>query len=356
MYVYAGIDEAGYGPMLGPLVVACTCFIVEETGSSGRGDEDTRSLTVAARRMKRPCLWEMLEPAVSRESKGSRGRLIVNDSKKVKLPNPKAGSKSATRHPLLNLEPSVLAFLGSLESTDGIPASDEALLGLIDPELCAHLKTIPWYQGEPLRLPQSVERHDDGSIRIGLNVLNRAMKKAGVQISQMACHSLTAGAFNQMTKSMRSKSAVSMTLVGRLLQSVIDAHGAERPFVAIDRQGGTTHYRRALQTLFPSASIRIVEEVPAASTYALDFGRERGATVSFIKGGDGLHLPTALASMTAKYVRELLMIRFNRYFAARLPEVKPTAGYVQDGRRFLEEVGTVIRDQQLSRDNLVRFC
>lgn len=341
MFVYAGIDEAGYGPMLGPLVVACTCFVVEG---------------VTPRTPAPLCLWGLLESAVSRESKGSRGRLVVNDSKKVKLPNPK--SASGGRHPLLLLEPSVLAFLGVMQrkGAGSVPGTDEALLGLVDPELGARLQEIPWYQGEALPLPQSVAGHDAGPVRIAVNVLDRAMQRAGVRVSQVACQSLTAGRFNRMARAMRSKAAVSMTLVGRLLQRVIDEHGESHPFVAVDRQSGTTHYRRALQTLFPSASIRIVSEDSEASTYGLELDRDRRATVSFVKGGDGLHLPTSLASMTAKYVRELTMIRFNRYFAGMLPEVKPTAGYVQDARRFLGDVDGVIRERNLDRDELIRMC
>ena len=66
------------------------------------------------------------------------------------------------------------------------------------------------------------------------------------------------------------------------------------------------------------------------------------------------HLPVALASMTAKYLRELAMIRLNRFFREALPEIKPTAGYVQDGRRFLQEVRPVIEDRRLQAAELVR--
>ncbi|MCH8212384.1 MAG: ribonuclease HII, partial [Planctomycetes bacterium] len=30
MLVYAGIDEAGYGPMLGPLCLGCTVFVLKD--------------------------------------------------------------------------------------------------------------------------------------------------------------------------------------------------------------------------------------------------------------------------------------------------------------------------------------
>ena len=58
--------------------------------------------------------------------------------------------------------------------------------------------------------------------------------------------------------------------------------------------------------------------------------------------------------MTAKLVRELHMARLNRFFRARMPELKPTAGYVQDGRRFVQEVDPVLRELDLDGERLVR--
>ena len=58
--------------------------------------------------------------------------------------------------------------------------------------------------------------------------------------------------------------------------------------------------------------------------------------------------------MTAKYLRELAMIRLNRFFREHVPQVRPTAGYVQDGRRFLEEIGSVIQTEGLDSQELVR--
>jgi len=51
-------------------------------------------------------------------------------------------------------------------------------------------------------------------------------------------------------------------------------------------------------------------------------------------------LPTALASMVAKYVRELSMDQLNGYFAERVPGLRPTAGYGLDAWRFLDDVAT----------------
>jgi hypothetical protein len=55
-------------------------------------------------------------------------------------------------------------------------------------------------------------------------------------------------------------------------------------------------------------------------------------------------LPTALASMTAKYLRELAMRAFNEFWRAHLPELKPTAGYYRDAWRFKKEIAAKQRE------------
>ena len=64
--------------------------------------------------------------------------------------------------------------------------------------------------------------------------------------------------------------------------------------------------------------------------------------------------PAALASMAAKYVRELLMLRLNRFFQDRLPQLKPTAGYHGDARRYVTEIKPVMEQLGVSRSELVR--
>jgi hypothetical protein len=39
--------------------------------------------------------------------------------------------------------------------------------------------------------------------------------------------------------------------------------------------------------------------------------------------------------MASKYLRELLMLEFNRFWQEHVPGLKPTAGYPGDAARFL---------------------
>ena len=60
--------------------------------------------------------------------------------------------------------------------------------------------------------------------------------------------------------------------------------------------------------------------------------------VHFLAKGETRQLPIALASMTSKYVRELFMDVFNRYFQLHCQGITPTAGYYTDGKRFLADL------------------
>ena len=84
--------------------------------------------------------------------------------------------------------------------------------------------------------------------------------------------------------------------------------------------------------------MRALTEDAARSRYSL----AENAIVQFMPEAESAHLPVALASMVAKYVRELSMARFNRYWCGRVPELKPTAGYSTDARRWLDEMREVL--------------
>jgi hypothetical protein len=320
MLVYAGIDEAGYGPMLGPLCVGCSVFVIEDaTPQEGPPD-----------------LWRLLGAAVCRQRRDRRHRIAIDDSKKLKSAN---GTKA---HPLRHLERGVLCFNAQRHP---IPETDAVLLE----QLGTQLGTQPWY-GSTTNLPLAYQPDE---LRIAASRLGRALLNAGVRLEDLRCELIDADTFNQQVEQMGRKSNVNFCGAVRLLDEIWRRFPQANAHVVVDRHGGRTHYLHELQPVFPDATIRILQETDAASRYTLERDQSQ-LTVSFLRQAERAHLPVALASMVAKYLRELGMLRLNRFFISQMPELKPTAGYVEDARRYLAQINPVIEQLGLARSALVR--
>lgn len=322
MLIYAGVDEAGYGPMLGPLCVACSVFVVH-------GHDPAAGA---------PDLWGMMGSTICRAGEDRGGRIAIDDSKKLK------GANSGATHPLKRLERGVLTMLAASPNATLIERDDELLnaLGTTAP-------APPWYAGvTPLPVA-----HDADLLRIDAARLSRALAGAAIEPACFAAEVIDAGEFNEQLDRLRNKATINFAAAMRLVDRVWRQWPAAHPRIIIDRHGGRTYYREALQDTFPGAHITIVAEEDAFSRYRLE--RDGSLlTITFTAEGESKHLPVALASMIAKYARELLMSRLNRFFQNRIPELKPTAGYVQDGRRFVREIGPVARSLRIDTRALVR--
>lgn len=304
--------------MLGPLCVGLSVFRVR-----GWSPGDPA-----------PDLWERLAPSLVRTPReAARGGVPVGDSKRLKLAN-----SSVTRHPLTHLERGVLALLGARDG--GIPATDADLFH----SLGAALGDGPWYAGDarglPCGSPADLLRIDAAGVRA-------AMHKAGVELVDLRVMVFDEPGFNRMLSERRSKAAVVEAGLEHHLRGALGAAGDGGCLrVVADRQSGRTRYGHVLGRVF--GSVEAEEESARASRYKVD-GRHG---VILHSEAEDAHLPVALASMAAKLVRELAMARFNRYWSARVPELKPTAGYVQDARRWLGDVQGVITAPE--RERLVR--
>ena len=324
--LYAGIDEAGYGPMFGPLCAGVSVFEVEHR------DEGAP-----------PCLWEELGRMVTRTKRDARGRVVIDDSKKLK-------GAGKLRHPLTHLERGVLLF-ASLTQGDA-----DWLEQLDDTSLLAALGVEPpsaaWYDSTtPLPLGQDVRM-----LRIDRARLERACQTSGVRCIHLAATAVPAAEFNHRVRSTGSKSIVNFELMVHLAETCWRRAAGKPLTVAVDRHGGRTRYLSDLHTAWPEAARQVLEESEDRSRYRLSMPERGPMEISFSSAADSVHLPVALASMTAKYVRELMMVRLNRFFTGLMPELKPTAGYVEDGRRFLADIEPLIRQADLDRAELVRSC
>ena len=129
--------------------------------------------------------------------------------------------------------------------------------------------------------------------------------------------------------------------------------------IVCDRCGGRFRYRIPLSESFPTRHVRVLGESPKLSRYELSIrsGQEgRGGTteIAFAPGGEDRAFPCALASCVSKYVRELFIAAMNDWFAERVADLKPTAGYYVDGHRFLDEVRPFLATEGLEEERFVR--
>lgn len=309
----AGVDEAGLGPILGPLVVA---------GVALRGPRGIDP-------------WDALSEVVSRARPG-RKRLMVADSKRVNQ-----GPRGAER-----LEQAALTFVGAW--CDGLPRTLRELLERFGADL-ARFERCPWYGDLDLPLP----RHGAaGDLELRVHVLQRALRRAQIEVLHVAARPVDAEEFNELIAETDNKAHAHFRaysqVIAELLLRVPD--GAR---LVADRCGGRMRYRRSLREAYPDARVRTVSESAEMSSYSIERSAGR-VLVSFASRGEDRAFPTALASCLAKYVRELMVEVLNGWFGARVPELSRTAGYWVDGQRFLRDIATFAQTAALPMHRLVR--
>lgn len=382
--VLAGIDEAGYGPLLGPLCVGLSVFEVPvETDEAGLPAGGV------------PNLWDVLSEGVCREAgrggkPDARGRIAIADSKQLKL-----SSTVTTTHPLVHLERGVLTMVRAMESArvrgcegaNEVGDDERAMMPRTDSELlaalCANWPAEEWYAVEARSLPLA---HSAGQLAIAAALLERTLEKQQVTALAMRCRVMGESEFNQTARGVASeeagecvvqsvgKAATTGKAVREHMQLVWQRWGRAsvsprgelkgRLGIVCDRQGGRVQYALFLQTCFPGATITVVEESEMRSRYVVEDARgamdgaPRRAGVTFLVEGEQAHLPVAMASMIAKLVRETCMDRFNRVWGARAKarasrEIKPTAGYALDAQRWLRDMEDLLSDEE--RSGLIRI-
>lgn len=314
----AGIDEAGYGPLLGPLCVGLSTWFVHDW-SPGQPAPD---------------LWALLADVVAKKPRDAKHRLPIADSKALKLPN-----DAAARHPLTHLERGVLVVLRSLNRPVDSDAALFADLGVV---LSPHRS----FAGPAIPLPIA---GSPDALRITANLFARGLAAARCRPVDLRAHAIAEPDFNDIVRHTKSKASTTLAAIQthllHLLTHTLPAVQREHPDVTLrvvcDRLGGRAQYTDVIAAMLPGAEITTTGESERVSRYTV---RHQGAEfgIGFETESEAAHLPVALASMTAKYVRELAMTRFNRYWSALVPDLKPTAGYWQDAKRWLKQAGPAL--------------
>lgn len=307
-----GIDEAGYGPNLGPLVLASTaCHVPDDAPIS---------------------LWDWLSTEVRRKSDKDKKdtRLLIDDSKKV----------HDGKYGLAKLEEGILSVI-TLNSLTLSGYLRQCGLGTS----LADTQAEPWYQpSQPLPVAADPER-----IAACKALLASGAKRTGLVWGPLHTVVIPTPQFNALLDVYDVKSGVLTTGVLQLFRQVLHLPGTDPVHIAIDKLGGRHFYAPLIHEAFPDGWTRVVRESPDQCEYIV-YGLLREVHLRFEPRADGTHLNVALASMAAKYLRELCMIQFNAYWQAKLPGLESTAGYPVDAARFMAAIRPTMEREQIAAD------
>jgi len=323
--IVAGIDEAGLGPLLGPLTFGFAALRLPE----GTGN-----------------VWEALEGVVSAEPKEDAERLVVADSKRVFARNPRGRRR---------LEATVLSFLDA--RAGGRPRSGADLLRTAPESLrprAAEVARHPWYEALPDALPMWI---DEGRLELRAERLRQALARSGIEVLEAGVRVVPAGELNRSFAATGNKSRTVWTLVRGIVEHLWRAHAMPFLHLIVDRQGGRYHYASLLSRAFPAARLTVGVESPDHSEYQLEEAGPDGRRkmwITFAEKAEARAFSVALASCLAKYARELSMGAFNRWFGERQPGLRPTAGYTTDGRRWVRDAAATLERLGIDREVLVR--
>lgn len=391
-----GIDEAGLGPVLGPLAIGYSSF----RAAPERED-----------------LWRSLRTICTKRVDEDAERLVVADSKEVFTRDARGERR---------LERTALAFLASRAPRTGCPIDARRVLGALASELrsspfaesdgafASDEGVEPWCAHLERRVPAHSTRDEIDALAAALG---EQMARADVELARIGARLVHVRDLNESFARTENKATTHWLATRRVILHLWHAHADEGLDLVVDRHGGRVYYAHLLAETFLSASIHVVSERPPLSEYVViekledrtsdardptslggtpsaseprspcapraprsphsigeierrtSDARDRAIggdasapreplprrmRIRFAERAESRAFAVALASCLAKYARETCMNAFNAYFDALQPGLRPTAGYTTDGWRWLSEAGPAIERSGLARAELVR--
>ena len=365
-----GTDEAGYGPNLGPLVVGASCWQIETDAAFGDGflafgdppAPDGAKPDKKKKKKSAPTGPTLFDLDTDRDDPDATRRLIERlnaglapiadrkglfplvDSKKLY-----GASKS-----LAALERSFLLAAALIDANALTGASFRSVLQRVAREP-KDGPAPPWEDGFDAALPLDPKTGAASGLLETLPQIRARLAAEKIALADISARRVQPGEFNALVDRLGLKSdLIANVTLSAAVETVARTSGAEKEPVYVvlcDKLGGRDRYAPMLAERFPGAELRVLKESREASVYRLvaEAGRDRtDASVAFrapvklefhftAKGES--NAPTALASICAKYFRELSMKAFNDYWRAAVgPGLAPTAGYPVDALRFRADV------------------
>lgn len=309
-----GVDEAGYGPNLGPLAIGASIWQVPA------------SISLVS-------FASQLEPQFQAKRLQAKDRdpfVPLGDSKELY----QSGVSTES------LEIGVLSLLQNARNykPKGTRCLWRDLLQHCDClklQPLNHQEQLPWYRDldsePPLGWLQDAPRYA-ALATSGLSKLETVFEGFQARLVDEII-------FNQGLSEYGSKgkllSLASLQLVKDAVDGLplSDVDGIE---IYCDRHGGRSKYLELLHSVFEDVFFWIESETPQESCYRTEW-KGCPLRIRFTVGGDRFP-PTSAASMIAKWLREASMDCFNAYWQSKMVELRPTAGYPVDAKRFVQDL------------------
>ncbi len=323
-----GIDEAGYGPNIGPLVIGASVWDLPA------------SLDV-----------ELLADLLSPEFQALPGQ---NPATFIPFGDSKCLYRSKTSIRPLSLGVHMLAELAAIDLA--VTTLGQANSGAASRSCWQQL---PWYESLGIAneelFPRMVELE-----QTAVQAARSKLKLLDIKLVCLSSKIIDEKSFNQGVELHGNKAGLLSTESLQLAKSCLerfidrDSQAFENIVVECDKHGGRNRYQAMLFQAFPDEWFHAGEESTDISRYSSQFGG-LPITWSFRAKGDRCAAPAA-ASMVAKWSREVLLDRLNRFWQEKCPGLLPTAGYPADAKRFAADIEIVAKKFRFSQSTWWRTC
>jgi|GEM_PF-269412 len=250
--------------------------------------------------------------------------LVVADSKLVYRRQGRAG-----------LERTVLVMLAG---TDKRPTDWTELVKAVafDPE--SQASALGWYAPYWPRVPESLLAEQVAPLA---EWVAHGMAEQGIRLLRLWSMLIFPERFNRLVQQYGNKATMLSCQSLELVRGILATLPAGPVQVLCDKHGGRDKYEHLLAEKFAvsflqPSRVKSVRQSRQESIYQVH-STNGPVDFRFLCGGEAL-MPVALASMLSKYLRELAMEAWNRFWAEQSPGIRPTAGYPLDARRFRAEI------------------
>jgi len=279
--VYSGIDEAGLGPLFGPLAIVRTNVAVDKNLSI----QDVNSMFTQSK------------------TGVADSKMVYGEETDMKILEAVAlsGAKWLSKGKVPKTASEFFEMMGEKPSE----------------------RTSEWMQGaENLKLPIAATEIKDWKLE--------GIEPVGYNGSIIHPYEL-----NREKERGINKANLELSHIGKLVSE--NPRGFKDIHLSIDRLGGRRYYAQPLQSMMPESVVKTIEEGGKLCQYSCT-NQDQHIFVEFVVAAEDYSSVVALSSCLAKYTRELHMTLFNNYWSGKFPKVSPTNGYWMDAVRWMRQL------------------